>query len=88
MSWQSRGVEPDPPQNTNASGAGGGDASRRPSMKIIVRLLIYIPRLGYFGYQAARANIEKRKVADDNFRVELQRWLSHPPQTIVMPGWV
>ena len=55
-------------------------------MKIIVRLLIYIPLLGYFGYQAARKSIDQRRIADDNFRVELGQWLQHPAKTIIMPN--
>lgn len=55
-------------------------------MKIIVRLLIYIPLLGFFGYQAARKTLDQRQIADDNFRGLVQQWIQHTPRTIIMPN--
>jgi hypothetical protein len=53
---------------------------------VIVRLLIYVPLLGFFGWQAVQRFQDGRRAADDNFRASVEQWLQHPPRTIVMPN--
>jgi hypothetical protein len=60
--------------------------SKRPRLGIIVRVLIYVPLLGFFGWQAAQRFLGERSTADDNFRASVEQWLQHPPRTIVMPN--
>lgn len=82
-------MEPASARHDSASKNGDGDgdgARKRPPWKILVRLLIYIPLLSYFGWQAARNTLDQRQIADDNFRAQLQQWLLHTPRTIVMPN--
>jgi hypothetical protein len=53
---------------------------------IIIRAVIYVPLLGFFGWQAVQRYQEGRRSADDNFRASVEQWLQHPPRTIVMPN--
>jgi hypothetical protein len=53
---------------------------------VIVRLLIYVPLLGFFGWQAVQRFQDGREVADDSFRASVEQWLQHPPRTMVMPN--
>jgi hypothetical protein len=53
---------------------------------VVVRLLIYVPLLGFFGWQAVQRFQDGRRAADDNFRASVEQWLQHPPRTIVMPN--
>jgi hypothetical protein len=53
---------------------------------VIIRALIYVPLLGFFGWQAVGRFQDERQVADDNFRASIDQWLQHPPRTIVMPN--
>ncbi len=59
---------------------------KRRKLGLIVRALIYGPLLGFFGWQAAQRYLTERRVADDNFRISVDQWLSHPPRTIMMPN--
>jgi hypothetical protein len=60
--------------------------AKRPRLGIVIRVLIYGPLLGFFGWQAAQRHITERRVADDNFRAGVDQWLAHPPRTIMMPN--
>lgn len=65
----------------------GEDRTRkRKRLGVIIRVLIYVPLLGLFGWQAAQKFLNQRRVADDNFRAAVEQWLQHPPRTIVMPN--
>jgi hypothetical protein len=55
-------------------------------MRLLVRLLIYIPLLGFFGWRAVERFMAERAAADDNFRVSVDRWLQHQPRAIMMPN--
>jgi hypothetical protein len=57
-----------------------------PRLGVIVRVLIYVPLLGFFGWQAVQRYQDGRNIADDNFRASVQQWLEHPPSTVVMPN--
>ena len=59
---------------------------KRPRLGIVVRLLIYLPLLGFFGWRAAQRIVTERRAADDNFRAAVQRWVEHPPKSVVMPN--
>jgi hypothetical protein len=59
---------------------------KRPRLGVVVRVLIYVPLLGFFGWQAAQRYLDGRRAADDNFRASVQQWVQHPPRTIVMPN--
>ncbi|WP_106395507.1 hypothetical protein [Enhygromyxa salina] len=59
---------------------------RRPRLGIIVRALIYLPLLAFFGWQATRNFVAQRAAADDAFRASVAQWLQHPPRTIMMPN--
>jgi hypothetical protein len=59
---------------------------KRPRLGVIVRVLIYVPLLGFFGWQAAQRARDGRRAADDSFRASVQQWLKHPPRTVVMPN--
>jgi hypothetical protein len=53
---------------------------------VIVRVLIYVPLLCFFGWQAVQRYLDEHRAADDNFRASVQQWVQHPPRTIVMPN--
>jgi hypothetical protein len=59
---------------------------KRPRLGLIVRVLIYVPLLSFFGWQAVQRFQEGRRAADDNFRASMEQWLKHPPRTIMMPN--
>lgn len=77
--WHSAGVQADPPQTSEAP-------RKRPRLGVIVRVLIYVPLLSFFGWQAVQRFQDGRQAADDSFRASVQQWLQHPPRTIVMPN--
>lgn len=59
---------------------------KRPRLGVIVRILIYVPLLGFFGWQAVQRYQDGRRVADDGFRTSVEQWLEHPPRSVVMPN--
>lgn len=75
MSWHSPEVEPETET-----------PRKRPRLGIILRLLIYLPLLGFFGWRATRDFIDQRHAADEAFRASIQQWLQHQPRTIMMPN--
>lgn len=75
FSWHSRAVDPAPSTERT-----------RPRLGIIVRMLIYLPLLGFFGWRATQRFVEQRRVVDDNFRASVQRWVEHPPKSVVLPN--
>lgn len=56
---------------------------KSPRLGIIVRLLIYVPLLGFFGWQAAQRFIDGRNVADDNFHVAIDAWINQPREELI-----
>ena len=74
MNWHSRAVAEQPkPQ-------------RKPRLGIIIRLVIYVPLLGFFGWRAWDRFATEREAADEVFRERVSAWLEHPPQTIMLPN--
>lgn len=61
------------------------NAKRKPRLGIILRLVIYLPLLGFFGWRAWDRFISEREAADEVFRERVSAWLEHPPQTLVLP---
>jgi hypothetical protein len=63
------------------------DAPRkRPRLGIIVRVLIYVPLLAFFGWQAVQKLSSQRDVADDNFRTLVQQRLDSQLPTVMLPN--
>ena len=62
--------------------------AKRPRMGLVIRLLIYLPLLGFFGWQAGQTFITQRRGADDNFRAYVQAQLRAmpAPRTIKLPN--
>ena len=52
----------------------------------MLRLAIYLPLLGFFGWRAAARYMEAREAADEAFRQSVNQWLTHPPRTIDIDG--
>ncbi len=89
MSWQSPSVEPGASQHD----AETGTPRKGPRWRLIIRLLIYIPVLGFVTWQAGQRFIEERRAVDDgfrssvdSFRASVNQTLQHPPRMIVMPN--
>ncbi|HLT39207.1 MAG TPA: hypothetical protein VK034_23145 [Enhygromyxa sp.] len=61
-------------------------AKRKPRLGIIIRVAIYVPLLGLFGWRAAQRFVNEREAADEVFRERVGAWLEHPPQTIMLPN--
>ncbi|HVI00033.1 MAG TPA: hypothetical protein VM869_15050 [Enhygromyxa sp.] len=74
MNWHSRAVAEQP------------KPKRKPRLGIIIRLAIYLPLLGFFGWRAWDRFTTERDAADEVFRERVGAWLEHPPQTIVLPN--
>lgn len=74
MNWHSRAVAEQP------------NSKRKPRLGIILRLVIYLPLLGFFGWRAWDRFTTERVAADEVFRERVSTWLEHPPQTILLPG--
>ena len=72
-------------QGAEQSTAQSGE-SKRPRLGVVVRLAIYLPLLGFFGWQAMAKVQATGEAADERFRASVQRWVQHPPKTIVMPN--
>jgi hypothetical protein len=77
--WHSAGVQADEQATSEAP-------RKRPRLGVIVRVLIYVPLLGFFGWQAVQRFQDGRHAADDSFRASVGQWLKHPPRTVVMPN--
>ncbi len=52
---------------------------KRPAKSVLIRLAIYLPLLGFFGWQAVDRAIAEREAANDAFRQDMQTWLESPP---------
>jgi hypothetical protein len=55
---------------------------RRFSKGVIIRLAIYLPLLGFFGWRAADKAMAEREAVDDVFRQDIARLLESPPGMI------
>ena len=64
----------------------GEAAKPRPRWGLVIRALIYLPLLAFFGWRAYERFANERQIADDNFRASVDQWLKHPPRTIIMPN--
>jgi hypothetical protein len=74
MSWHSRRVAAEQPKT-----------KRKPRLGLILRLAIYVPLLGLFGWRAWERFSIEREGADEIFRERVSAWLEHPPETITLP---
>jgi hypothetical protein len=61
------------PETAAASGR------KRPSKSVLIRLAIYVPLLGFFGWRAGARAIDERTAADAAFRTDVGVWLESPP---------
>jgi hypothetical protein len=73
MSWHSRRVVAEQPK-----------ASRK--LGLVLRLAIYLPLLGFFGWQAWERFGNAREAADELFREQLSAWLEQPTHMITLPN--
>lgn len=74
MNWHSRAVADEP------------KPKRKLRLGVAIRLAIYVPLLGFFGWRAWERFASEREAADEVFRERMSAWLEHPPQTIVLPN--
>jgi hypothetical protein len=75
MKWHSGAVAEEQPT-----------VKRKPRLGLIIRLAIYVPLLGYFGWRAWDRAMTEREAADEVFRERVSGWLSSPPQNLVLPN--
>lgn len=61
-------------------------ARRKPRLGILIRLAIYVPALGFFGWRAWERFASEREAADEVFREQVGSWLANPPQTMMLPN--
>ena len=59
---------------------------KRPRLGVALRLLIYVPLVGIFGWQAIAKITNQRRAVDERMRTSIERWVEHPPRTIMMPN--
>jgi hypothetical protein len=78
MKWHSHAVTEQPTPNP--------EGRRKPRLGIVIRLAIYVPLLGFFGWRAWERFSNEREAADEVFRERVSAWLGEPPQTIVLPN--
>ena len=80
MNWHSRAVAEEPKR----------DSPSRPRaawrLGVTIRLAIYVPLLGFFGWRAWERFSTEREAADEVFRERVSTWLEHPPQTLMLPN--
>ncbi|PRQ08228.1 hypothetical protein [Enhygromyxa salina] len=62
--------------------------AKRRRLGLVIRALIYVPLLGFFGWQAGTTFVAQRSAADDNFRALVQARLHAmpAPRTIKLPN--
>ncbi|MCA9685641.1 MAG: hypothetical protein KC457_25920, partial [Myxococcales bacterium] len=69
--------------------ADSADAAGKPKrmrMGVLVRLAIYVPLLGFFGWRAWDRFQVEREASDQEFRTRIQDRLQQPPQVIMLPN--
>jgi hypothetical protein len=83
--WQSRSVPTD--TDTDADAEIEKRAKRR-RLGLVLRVLVYVPLLGFFGWQAGETFFAQRRGADDNFRAFVHASLHAmpAPRTITLPN--
>ena len=59
---------------------------KRPRLGLLIRVAIYIPLLGFFGWQAFDKFQRQGDAADERFRTAVEQYVAHPPKTIMMPN--
>lgn len=57
-----------------------------PRLGIVVRLAIYIPLLGFFGWQAAAKFRATNEAADEQLRAHIKQELEDPQPAIMLPN--
>jgi hypothetical protein len=62
------------------------EVRRKPRLGLVIRLAIYVPLLGFFGWRAWERFANEREAADEVFREQVGSWLVNPPQTIMLPN--
>jgi hypothetical protein len=62
------------------------ETRRKPRLGLLIRLAIYVPLLGFFGWRAWERFQTEREGADQMFREDVARWLENPPQTLLLPN--
>jgi hypothetical protein len=74
LNWQSRAVADQP------------KAKRKPPLGVLIRLAIYLPLLGFFGWRAWERFASERVAADEVFRERVSGWLEQPQRVILLPN--
>lgn len=69
-----------------AKAEGAGKRGKKKRLGLIIRLAIYLPLLGFFGWRAAVRFGEGREAADAGFRQSVSHWLHNPPGVIMLPN--
>ncbi len=69
----------------NSETAARPAGRKRLSKGMLIRLVIFGPLFGYFGWQAGARALAEREAADAAFRKDVATWLESPPG---MPGMV
>jgi hypothetical protein len=59
---------------------------KRPGKSVWIRLAIYVPLLGFFGWQAGAKALDEREAADEAFRTDIGIWLESPPGMMDLSG--
>jgi hypothetical protein len=59
---------------------------RKPRLGLLIRLAIYVPLLGFFGWQAWVRFSNERVASDELFRERVSQWLENQPQVMVLPN--
>lgn len=75
MTWHSRAVADEQPK-----------AKRKPPLGILIRVAIYVPLLGFFGWRAWERFATEREAADEVFRAHVSAWLEQSQQVIMLPN--
>ncbi|MFO7561109.1 MAG: hypothetical protein R6X02_00595 [Enhygromyxa sp.] len=61
-------------------------AKRKLPLGILIRVAIYLPLLGFFGWQAWERFASERERADEVFRERVSTWLEQPQEVIMLPN--
>jgi hypothetical protein len=59
---------------------------KRPGKSTWIRLAIYVPLLGFFGWQAGARALDEREASDQAFRTDVAIWLESPPGMLDLSG--
>jgi len=73
-------------ETSEQAGEQAGGSKRPRRLGLWIRIAIYVPLLGFFGWQAVAKFQREGEAADDRFRAAVEQWVEHPPKTIMMPN--